>query len=314
VAQRKILPLLLCFLLFPVLDMYADRDETLFAFVQYKVQTDTYVDRQKFAQDVGKLVESAVKNGAGVVVFPEYTNVFLATIPLAEELNKIRSLGEGLRILHSYYGPKVGLKEFFLLRSAEVREIMNTVWGELARKHRIWIAAGTAFSPGERGSLRNRLFVYGPDGTVRYTQDKVYLTPFEEEVLRLDPGSLSSAGIVGINGYDCAFTICRDTFFEEWEKKFGQADLWVDLKANGADYDQEAKKIFREALPERISRTEVGTGATVCLTGSFLELFWEGKSSVIRSTDEGEGYTAVAVAKNPEQEQILYILISDSSS
>lgn len=299
-------------LLFLLISGRCPAEDLRFAFVQYLVREENYRSESVFFRNIEKIITEAVGKGAKVVVFPEYSNVFLATIPLAENLRSIRSLDEGPALLHSRYGRQVGLKEFFLLRSGEVRRIMDTVWGGLARRHGIWIVAGTAFVAGPGDTLRNRLFLYGPDGRLRYTQDKVYLTPFEKEVVRLDPGSISASRIVGIEGLKLGFTICRDTFFEEWEKKFGGVDLWVDLKANGEEFDEEAEKIFLEALPERISRTETRYGATVCLTGSFLELFWEGESSVIRAAGNPGVYVELVSAAASDTGQILYAKISES--
>lgn len=289
------------------------REDLYFAFVQYPVREENYRSESIFFRNVEKIVTEAVKNGAEVLIFPEYSSVFLATIPLAEDLSSIRSLGEGLALLQSHYGRQVGLKEFFLLRSGEVRRIMNRVWGGLAQSHGIWIGAGTALVAGPGDTLRNRFFLYGPDGRLRYTQDKVYLTPFEKEVLRLDPGSFSATRVVGIENLELGFTICRDTFFEEWEKRFGDVDLWVDLKANGEEFDEETEKIFLEALPERIRRTNARYGATVCLTGSFLELFWEGESSVIRAVENPEGYIKIVSTDTPVGKKILYAKITDGS-
>lgn len=277
-----------------------------FAFVQYQIREENYRSESRFYGTMEKIVSGAIEEGAEVVVFPEYTNVFLALLPLADSLGGIASMEEGLALIRSRYGNRTGLKEFFLLRSGEVRRVMDTVWGGLARYHGVWIAAGTAFAAGGDGSLRNRLFLYGPDGRLRYTQDKVYLTPFEKELLRLEPGPLRAAEIVEIEGFDIGFTICRDTFFEEWEKKFGAVDLWVDLKANGVEFDREAEKIFLEALPERMSRTSTRYGATVCLTGSFLELFWEGRSSVLRAVEGPAGFEEILSARSPREEEVLF--------
>ncbi len=308
--KNKYPVIFLLFSLFTLDSLFGE--DVHFAFVQYRVEKNTYRSEESFARDVEALVSEAVNKGSEVVVFPEYTGVFLATIPLSEELEGLGSIGEGISLLRTHYGAEVNLKDFFILRSREVQRLMDTVWGGIAEKYGIWIVAGTAFVAGPEKSLYNRLFIYAPDGDVCYTQDKVYQTPFEKGVVGLDGGRVDDAQTVVLEGIECGFTICRDTFFEVWNKEFSELDLWVDLKANGDEFDAGARETFKEALPERIQETHVEMGATVCLTGGFLELFWEGKSSVIRSAPNKRGYTSVVEARRDDGEQILYTVVSDS--
>lgn len=283
--------------------------ETRFALVQYEVDRDVYRDADSFQTEIGGLLEAAVRGGAECVIFPEYTNVFLSILPLADELDSIDSMDDGLALIQQLYGEETGLREYFIRQSPEVRRIMDSVWGTAAADYGIWIVAGTAFTAdddGPRSGLFNRLFVYGPQGDVIYTQDKVYLTPFEKDVVGLDPGRLEDAGLLAIGDALCGFSICRDTFFEAWEARLGGADLWVDVKANGAEFTAETEKLFATALPERIRNTGVRRGATVCLTGEFLELFWEGRSFVVQAAPFPQGYITILEARNHVGEEILF--------
>lgn len=283
-----------------------DTGETRFAFVQYQIDPTTYQNSHTFSRDVEELISQAVTTGAEVIVFPEYTNVFLATIPLSSHLTPSTTLNEGLKLLQNRYGPGTTLKDFFIHRSAPVRHIMDTVWGTLAQKYTVTIVAGTAFVAAPDNRLYNRLFVYTPDGAVYYTQDKAYLTPFETDIIGLDPGDPAQAQPIDLQGVETGLTICRDTFFDTWNRQFSDADLWIDLKANGTQFDTAQKENFTQALPERISETPVETGATVCLTGTFLHLFWEGTSSVIQSAPTPTGYTTQTKAPTDDTEHILY--------
>ncbi len=301
--------------------------ETRFALVQYKVERGVYRDAASFQTKVEGLMETAVDGGAGCVIFPEYTNVFLSVLPLADELDAIASLDEGLALIQQLYGGDTGLREYFIRQSPEVRRIMDRVWGGAAARYGVWIVAGTAFTAGDGspgagrsssgsekdssgGGLYNRLFVYGPEGEVIYTQDKVYLTPFEREVSGLDSGRLGDAELIEIGDTLCGFSICRDTFFDAWEARLGRADLWVDVKANGAEFTPETEKLFATALPERIRNTGVRYGATVCLTGEFLELFWEGRSSIVAAAAFPQGYETVLESRDHIGEEILFFTVN----
>lgn len=288
------------------------------ALVQYEVQAADYQSEAAFAERVGALTAEAAARGAKIVVFPEYINVFLAALPLGPRFALTNTLPGALQIVRQYYRRPVGLTEHLKLQSGYTRAIMDRVWGSLAHRHNVWIIAGSAFvaetdktaSPPEGGpQLLNRAFVYGPSGRVMYTQDKVYLTPFEKNTIGLTPGDPSEARIFEAAGLDIALTICRDTFFDIWNSRMEEADLWVDLKANGVEFDQQSQQLFKEAVPERIAETEVPYGATVCLTGRYLELFWEGRSSVVVPADNGTGYKTIQKTEKPDDEELLIIKI-----
>ncbi len=284
------------------------------ALVQYQVSPADYRSEAAFAGRVGDLTAQAAARGAKIVVFPEYINVFLAAVPLGPSLAEAGSLPGVLALLQQRYGRPVSLPEYLRLQSSSSRAIMDRVWGRLARRHGLWIIAGSAFvaepSGGPNPQLLNRAFVYGPDGRVAYTQDKVYLTPFEKEAVGLSPGDPAAAHIFDAAGLTCALTLCRDTFFEVWHRPFEQADIWFDLKANGVEFDQQARDTFTKALPERIADTEVPHGATVCLTGRFFDLFWEGESSLVApSATAPHGYQTKKKTADPAAEALLYISI-----
>jgi predicted amidohydrolase len=166
-----------------------------------------------------------------------------------------------------------------------------------------WVLAGTRFARARDGSLRNRVVVYGPDGRVAYTQDKVYLTEFERDVLGLEAAPLGAARGFRIHGYQIGVTICRDTFFEEWEELFEGFDLWIDVKANGVPFTAEERARFLRALPARLAPAHVRYGMTVCLTGGLLDLLWEGESSWIRT--DGKGIEFLDRADSPRESELI---------
>ncbi|MFW5745525.1 MAG: hypothetical protein ACOC2D_19800, partial [Spirochaetota bacterium] len=156
-----------------------------------------------------------------------------------------------------------------------------------ADRYEVVLVAGTLFAAdGDRGSaagtgLRNRLLVYGPDGELAYTQDKVYLTPVETDFLGIEPGRVEDAAPVVVDGVKIGLTICRDTFFDSWESRLGGVDLWIDLRANGEPYSDEVYRRFLGTLPERVATTDASAGLNASLTGEFLGHVWAGPSYAV---------------------------------
>ena len=248
------------------------------AAVQFEVTEETYADTAAFEKRVSAVLETSADAGADLVVFPEYLNVFLLFDDYSQVVARSSSIEEALSRLTD--GDEASLEA--LLR----REIRTTgarimkLWGELARRYELHIVAGTHFTLSE-DTLRNRALVFGPDGRLLETQDKHYLTPFEKEELNLEPGPIREVDTFEVAGYEVGLTICRDSYFAEWESRLGDADLWIDLRANGEEYSQAVKKRFQAALSERVAGTPVRAGANATLTGDYLDLLWEGPSYVV---------------------------------
>jgi hypothetical protein len=87
-------------------------------------------------------------------------------------------------------------------------------------------------------------------------------------------------------------------------------DLWIDIKANGALYTQEERQRFLRAVPARITEGDIPYGLTVCLTGSLLDMLWEGESS-LAFKEPGEQVRFVEKTSSASEEEILFISIGD---
>ena len=273
----------LCFLaFFSVFSLSSDPRLTVVG-VQFNLDEFTYSSVEVFAQIVEQHVQDAVELGddSMLIVFPEYTSVFLALIPYYEVVRRAETVAEALEYISAANASISTVHRLFASQSTRVEKVMDEVWGRLAAEYAVYLLAGTRFVL--RGDeLRNSLVVYAPDGGRAYEQDKVYLTDFELQVPQLQPGKVADSRPIGIAGQDVAFTICRVTFFSAWDSALGSADYWIDIKANGATFSQAEARRFLTALPERIRDTGVTRGLTVCLTGAFLDLYWEGTSFTVR--------------------------------
>lgn len=258
------------------------------AAVQLHFSPDLIRDQKSFFDKIEESLEGIVsKNAVNLVVFPEYTSVFLSLVPYAAEIEATGSVAEAFdRIRQS--DARVGdFRDLFVINADRVESSIYKSWGAIARKFDIYIIPGTYFHyDAVRKKLFNRAFVIGPDGKLIYWQDKVFLTEFEIESLSLDPGKLIDANVLKIRDVAVALTICRDTFFEVWEPKFRNADLWIDIKADGIEAVFDDFEGAMHALPGRIMSSGVSHGLIVCLTGDILEHEWRGKSYFFSQKNE----------------------------
>jgi predicted amidohydrolase len=258
--------------------------------IQLEIHPSIYRNEESFTSYAAKIIEETLAAGkVDLIIFPEYTGVFFAFFGLdVQTVLEGKTLDAGLKLLESRYGTE-SLEEYFL--RYPVDSSMDRIWGGLARRYGVAILGGTCFAVADGVSgreLRNRAVLYDRDGRVRYRQDKVFLTPFESDLIGIKPGSFNAADSITFNAHEIGITICRDTFFSVWEQKYADVDVWIDIKANGEQYDRRQAEIFRKALPARLRTVQDAVGVTVCLNGTFLDLLWEGPSSVIRMVRQGE--------------------------
>ncbi|MFW5843583.1 MAG: nitrilase-related carbon-nitrogen hydrolase [Spirochaetota bacterium] len=269
----------------PAAERADDLAEFSVAAVQFSVNEELYTKPGAFRREVERLVADAVKvHDADLVVFPEYINVFLLARDLVGPLGRADSIDEALRELAKIRPGFSGLPDLLESTAAGVTSAAFRMWREIAVAYDVAIVPGTFFVP-EGQELRNRLLVLDADGRVVYQQDKVFLTEEEDELLGLSPGSVAAAQTVELEGVELGLTICRDSYFDAWEPVLGKSDIWIDLRANGEPYSQQVRARFDGALPERVEETEARGGLSATLTGTFLDLLWEGPAFAV----DGEG-------------------------
>jgi predicted amidohydrolase len=203
------------------------------AVVQLRIDESTYSSVESFRRAMNAAVEKSLDEAPegcrpDLVVFPEYTSVFLALLPYEHDLRGAASVADGLSKLSAADSRIGSLRQVFLEQAPMVHDLVCEVFGGLARTYGVAIVAGTAFArvededtetdggtdTDETVELRNRAFVFGPDGRLAYTQDKVYLTEFETDVVGLSPGRVVEAAPFTIAGARIGLTLCRDTFFD----------------------------------------------------------------------------------------------------
>ena len=254
--------------------------------IQLSVSPELYRTEEVFTREMSALI--ALIDGIyhpDLIVLPEYSGVFLSLIPYLPEILTASNYEEAFKILSAKRPAMECPGDLFIRESERVESYWTGLWSRIASKHGVFILPGSVFLKDEQGKLKNRGMLFGRDGELLYIQDKVYLTDFEINILEISPGDMNEPRTVSLDGLSIGFSICRDTFFPALEEQLLGADLWIDIKANGVPFTQEEEELFQKALPERILSSGVPYGMTVCLTGSFLDLLWEGVSSAIMLED-----------------------------
>ncbi|OQY33548.1 MAG: hypothetical protein B6241_07640 [Spirochaetaceae bacterium 4572_59] len=301
-------PLLFCILITlqaPLFSLTQGKElETVI--VQFEITQDMIRSKEAYTAAIRDAATLAMKDGqADLLIFPEYLGVFASLIPWNEYLKTERPFELVWREIALNHPELTCLSDLFISGSAETEEYLNRLWGELAKENEVYILSGTRFNyDPDRKGLMNQAVVFNPNGQIEYRQNKHFLTEFEEDILGLTAGDLRDTGGFTVKDHLIRLTICRDTFLKKWETLYREGDLWIDIKANGVAYTPDQADLFTKALPARLAGTPIPYGITACLTGSFLNLLWEGESSIIKN-NPGSRVSYLDTSTNTAQLEIL---------
>ena len=258
-------------------------DALVVALVQFAVEEGEFGSHARFRRELNRLLRVAVvEHGAEFVVFPEYINVFALLDNYSEQIVRAEEIDD----LETIIGRAGGVPQ--LVRQevrADTTEI-KAIWSDLAHAYGVWVLAGTAFVDDGDGALRNQAWLFAPNGTLSYRQDKVFLTPFEQRELELAGGIISRAQPFEIDGVSFGLSICRDSYFDEWEAPYADVDVWLDIRANGEIWNEAVRRRFDTAMPERVAETAVDGGLSTSLNGSNT-LKWCGRAPRLSLTSRG---------------------------
>jgi predicted amidohydrolase len=158
------------------------------ATLQYFIRPISSFDQ--FRSQVVGLVETAADYRCHLIVFPEYFTLQLLTL---EDIR--RPIQDLVRSL------------------ARQRERFIELMAGLARKHGLYIAAGTIPSNGDGdGVIHNECFFFGPGGG-RESQCKIHMTRFEREEWFVEPRN--ELRIMETDFGRVAINVCYDVEFPE---------------------------------------------------------------------------------------------------
>ena len=252
-----ILLILLQVPLFPMATGELKEDPLVIGAVQFEVSPQVYSSGEAFRRAIEEKIIRLEE--ADFIIFPEYTSVYA-----------------GYLFVNSLSREEIARTE------PKVREFLDREWGRLAKKYGKYILAGTYYAV-EGDKIYNRALIYGPEGALFHSQDKVFLGDIEINSIGLDRGDIDNAVPFTIKGKTFFLTICRDTYHKEWESIVPPVDLWIDIKANELPYTRE---YYSGALPSRLPDSRADLGLTVSLTGSIGGYVFEGYSALRNDADQ----------------------------
>lgn len=145
-----------------------------------QMQSELVDDGVQFADKYYTLVGKAVQQGAQLVVFPEY-----AWLPILGLLPPVRELArKGITLEGAVHelAPGGGLTVSGVMQTVApaVKRVFETTASELAARFHVYLMPGTAITMDDGHSLFNTAYLYGPNGRLIGTQNKLHPTHLEE--------------------------------------------------------------------------------------------------------------------------------------
>jgi predicted amidohydrolase len=170
-------------------------DRVRVAAIQYYIRPVRSFD--EFAEQVSALVVTAADYKARLVVFPEYFTVQLLTLG-----DRGRPIREAVRDL-----------------AGQVPAFLDLM-GELARRHDLYVVAGTIPGRGDNGELHNDCHLFGPSGS-HGRQGKLHMTRWEREEWAVSPRR--GLNVFATDFGKLAVAICYDVEFPEIARAAGRS-------------------------------------------------------------------------------------------
>jgi predicted amidohydrolase len=192
--------------------------------MKLKIATAQYsigepADFAAFAARVGDRVAQAARADAGVVILPEYLALEAAAGQPAEvRSNFARSLGA----LQAHHDDYVAFAR------------------DLAKRHSIYLLAGTFLLDIGSGRYRNRAYFASPDGRIAF-QDKLTLTGFEKSAVVIEPGE--ALKVFDTDFGRIAIDVCYDIEFPLYARAQVEAGARVILVPSCTDTDAGANRV-----------------------------------------------------------------------
>jgi predicted amidohydrolase len=192
--------------------------------MKLKIATAQYTigepgDFAAFAARVGDRVAQAARADAELIVLPEY----LALEAAAEQPIEVRGdFARSLAALQAHHDDYVALAR------------------DLAKRHSIYLVAGTFLLDIGGGRYRNRAYFASPDGRIAF-QDKLTLTGFEKSAIVIEPGD--ALKVFDTDFGRIAIDVCYDVEFPLYARAQVEAGARVILVPSCTDTDAGANRV-----------------------------------------------------------------------
>lgn len=274
------------------------------AALQVKVKLSS--DPLDYAAEVHRRVSDASSAGAQLVAFPEYNNIpLLGMLPGVEEMSRAisdegtdegraeeRDRGRG-----GSSDPAITVADVIRYIGPVMSPFLGVLYSTLAAAYRLHLMAGSfLLADGER--VVNRSFLYGPDGRLIGTQDKVHLMPTEMD-WGLSAGTEFHLYETGVG--KVAAPVCMDaTFYETFRiLELMGAEVVIIPIANPEPYNY---WLALRGIWPRVQECPV-YGIKSALVGSALGFTFTGRAGVlapVELTPDGSGVLAEVASAEEE--------------
>lgn len=268
-----------------------------------------YPREADFREQMAACVREAMKHEPDLLVFPEDIATGLVAIN-APLLSRARSLRSAMLTV-ALYDPWVAVRAAFsrtlslsrallLAAAPRVRNAFVATFSELARSHQVHICAGSVLLPHEdtpRAAVYNTCFLFGPDGSVLGTTDKVNLIPLEGPAgFDLTPGRRENISVWRTAIGNLGALVCLDAWDVELAARLVEegAQLLIVPAANPVPWTPEEEAARRQGLYARVRELGV-PGVEAFGVGRLAGLDFEGRSWILTpDPDEPDGVRVVA--------------------
>ncbi|MDO9533888.1 MAG: nitrilase-related carbon-nitrogen hydrolase [Bacillota bacterium] len=253
-------------------EMRIDRRKIRAVAVQQKLEL--YTEPLHYAEQMRLQVEKAVQMEAHLVVFPENNGIqLLGMLPGIKKL-----AGKGETSLEGRTG-QLSVLDVLCFVGPVIEKAARTIFSLLAAKYNVYIMAGSFLHPdGEK--VVNRSYLFGPDGNLLGTQDKVHLFPTEQK-WGINSGERFHVFQTPIG--NLSMPVCMDaTYFETFRilQLMGAEIVMVPI-ANAEPYHF---YLALRGIWPRVQETLV-YGIRSALVGSFLGFNFTGKAGIFAPID-----------------------------
>lgn len=312
--------------------------------VQLEVNADVLATPEHYRAHLenacARAIDAAGAADARFVVFPEIAG-HLALLALAPPAaHRAKSLGAALAA-SAVRRPLEVLRGVATTRLLDPRHAViaalapdgerywRGIFGPLARKHGVYLVAGSHLRLGPGGDLTNASFLFAPDGRLLATTDKVNLVPGLEDrapkALGLARGDANRIAITDTPFGRVCTLICYDGFrephtslerFVEMGPRIAARggvtvvanpaanpwpwhDAWKYAEPGKADEPATREEQWqREGLPGTLAASAFARwGVTAHLVGNVLDLRFDGQSEILERDGEGRGATVRRLAR-----------------
>ena len=299
-----------------------------------RISLQAATSEHSFATELERIVDMAVPNLApdrpNLVVLGEILGLPLALSGKRGYLSRLMhtsnvaismlALGYGRRMIHYrrlYAG--ISLVRSLLLSLSDVmyRPFASTL-SKLAARHSVYLSASTitphvqcststvdisrfgrrhsgkVFLPDGPG-VYNTGFLWGPDGSLIGTADKIFLTDNEKATLDLTPGNLDSVQVFETEIGKIGIAVSQDAFTPEYLQRLDSLGACIVIQNNANDRPWASPSKTCDWQPQEWLNSVLGSVQddyphlhyNICpmQVGNFFDLTFDGQSTITKKSD-----------------------------